>query len=1713
MGVSMKNKGFTLIELLAVLVLLAVISVITIPNVLTSLNNTKEQTLLRSADNLIKTAELKFLDSIFQGYHSTYEEGILTSGEELSFKGKTPDYLAINVNDEGRVSIAMWDNSINKCVVKGYNDNETRFEAAADYVECMSYAGTTIVVLFTQVTDTNPGVICSATETEDYANNSTCYVRSIEDLVQLSELAKTNNFSTKTIYLEANLDFENDISYINPNTTVFGDINGNSIVEPLKTELTTGAGFLPIGNNTINFSGIFNGNMNILQNLYINRNVSYVGLFGRILGATIEGLNINNYTITGTNYTGLIGYASTSSIVKGLNLLNGTVSGESYVGLVAGTFTSSGSLMTAVNVEGTVNGATYVGGAFGQGSGSPSFKNLVVNANVTGSDYVGGIGGNTYSTTYSGSLTNSVYVGGSVIDTDGIGYFGRVNGRGTLVNTYANENILVNDVKVSTSSTNGINTIENNLSYIAFYDGIVDTFVGGDEDLDGYYFDFNDSEELSTMKPSLPTFTNGLGTNEEPYLIENYTDFKNATYDLSKSYRLMIDLDLSLKNIYPFGNKNISFSGKFDGNGKTLSNLKIYGTNYSGFFGQTSGATVENLTVDNFEISGVDYVGFFGYPGANTTIKGLNLYDGTVIGNDYVGLLLGRGASTTLIFNTINIQGTVTGRNYVGGAGGHVTAASLKSLVVSADVTGLDNVGGIAGSLYASTNSGILHDSIYKSGTVTDTDGSGNYARISGYGGSLANNFANETILVNGITVASNTLNGTNIPATSLNHISVYEGVVDTFIGGDNDLDGYYFDYNGTGEIVAVKAQAPISMIGSGSIEDPYLVYNYNDLKRATYDITKSYKLMSNINLLNEKIYPFGSNKNVFSGVFDGNGYTLSNMVIYGTNRTGLFGQTSGATIENLTIDTFEISGVDYVGLFGYPGATTTVRGVNLYSGTVTGNDYVGLLLGRGASLTLIFNTINIQGTVTGRNYVGGAGGHVTAASLKSLVVSADVTGLDNVGGIAGSLYALSSSGILNDSIYKSGTVTDTDISGNYARISGQGGSLANNFANETILVNGITVASNTLNGTNIPAASLNHISVYEGVVDTFIGGDNDLDGYYFDYNGSGEIVAVKAQAPTPLSGSGTTIDPYLIYNYNDLKKASYDITKSYKLMSNINLLNEKIYPFGSNKNEFSGTFDGNGYTLSNMIIYGTNRTGLFGQTLGATVENLTVDTFTISGIDYVGLFGYPGATTTVKGLNLYNGTVTGNDYVGLLVGRGFYSTLVFNTINIQGTVTGRNYVGGAGGYVTAASLKSLVVSADVTGLDSVGGIVGNLYAISSSGIVNDSIYKEGTVTDTDNTGYFSRISGRGGSLSNNFANETILVNGVTVASNTLNGTNIPAASLNHISVYEGVVDTFIGGDNDLDGYYFDYNGSGEIVAVKAQAPTPLSGSGTTIDPYLIYNYNDLKKASYDITKSYKLMSNINLLNEKIYPFGSNKNEFSGTFDGNGYTLSNMIIYGTNRTGLFGQISGATVENITIDTFTISGIDYVGLFGYAAGNSIVKGLNLYNGTVTGNDNVGLLLGRAFYTSTLFEFINATGTATGNNYVGGIVGYNTGTVLNRIVFSGNVSGSSYVAGIIGYRSSGTNAGFVNRGGNITGTTYANRVTSYNGPTSAIANNTILVNGSTVTSSTLSSLHGQDKTPAELLLQSTYTAIGFNFTDTTPGTYIWRISGSDIWVERN
>ena len=129
---------------------------------------------------------------------------------------------------------------------------------------------------------------------------------------------------------------------------------------------------------------------------------------------------------------------------------------------------------------------------------------------------------------------------------------------------------------------------------------------------------------------------------------------------------------------------------------------------------------------------------------------------------------------------------------------------------------------------------------------------------------------------------------------------------------------------------------------------------------------------------------------------------------------------------------------------------------------------------------------------------------------------------------------------------------------------------------------------------------------------------------------------------------------------------------------------------------------------------------------------------------------------------------------------------------------------------------------------------------------------------------------------------------------------------------------------------------------------------------------------------------------------------FSGTFQGNGHTISGLTLTGSgNVRGLFRYIqTGATVQDLTV-TGTIHPNGHQDDLGLLAGSNAGRILNcIASGTVMGDNRIGGLVG---INETGGELVGCafSGSVTGKHSTAGVVGENRGT-LTRCSNSGSIN---------------------------------------------------------------------------------------------------------------
>jgi hypothetical protein len=331
------------------------------------------------------------------------------------------------------------------------------------------------------------------------------------------------------------------------------------------------------------------------------------------------------------------------------------------------------------------------------------------------------------------------------------------------------------------------------------------------------------------------------------------------------------------------------------------------------------------------------------------------------------------------------------------------------------------------------------------------------------------------------------------------------------------------------------------------------------------------------------------------------------------------------------------------------------------------------------------------------------------------------------------------------------------------------------------------------------------------------------------------------------------------------------------------------------------------------------------------------------------------------------------------------------------------------------------------------------------------------------------------------------------------------------------------------------------------------SGSGTVDDPYLITNKGQLKAVARCTNgniggvdgyngKYLKLTADLDLTGENWTPIGTEKHDgiynysFKGTFDGGGNSISNLTINSSlfMDIGLFGSVYGGTIKNIVLNNCQITNTIHNGRAGGIAGtmlNGLVSNCSSAgNVSVTSSDSTAAgIVGSVGSHSTIVACSNSATISSGsssavdNMAAGGIAGflwesstvqncYNAGNVsaqgstdniaggIVTEINSGNSVSNCYNVGAIAVSNTGfsycmTGAGIVGANeGSVTNSVWLD------GSAGAITcitvclfeRDTPCVGTATVTSS---------KSSSDMMLQSTYTGLGWDFSD------VWKMSAGE------
>jgi filamentous hemagglutinin family protein len=496
----------------------------------------------------------------------------------------------------------------------------------------------------------------------------------------------------------------------------------------------------------------------------------------------------------------------------------------------------------------------------------------------------------------------------------------------------------------------------------------------------------------------------------------------------------------------------------------------------------------------------------------------------------------------------------------------------------------------------------------------------------------------------------------------------------------------------------------------------------------------------------------------------------------------------------------------------------------------------------------------------------------------------------------------------------------------------------------------------------------------------------------------------VSFTTPTDYSSNitGTRTAWMLVNDVNQLQAMNTNLAGVYALGRDIDASATSSWnagagfvPIGTSATRFTGMLDGLNHTITGLSILrpSTDHVGLFGVAGtagvgGTTIRNVGLVDGNVSGNNRVGALlgwnvnaavsnsystGAVNGSANVGGLIGYNdgpvsrsyatGTVSGSNEVGGLIGTNYDS--VTNSY-AAGAVSGVNMVGGLVGTNINVVSRSYATGA-VNGVDQVGGLIG----LHLMGFVSQS-YASGAVSGSTKVG--GLVGSRNDPITQSFWDTQTSGTAVGVGSGSSTGvTGLTTAQMMQQA-------SFVGWNFTTDWWLSETN----------TRPFLRSEYSTTL-----VNAHQLQLMALDLNADYVLAADIDMseltrasglwnIATGFVPIGNVLYHFTGTFDGLNHTIHDLVI---NRPGE----------------------DLVGLFGYADGATI-SNVGLVGGDVTGFQTVGSLLAAGSSTTTVRNSY-ATGTVSGDSYVGGLIGATNGSV-NDSYATGAVSSASWVGGLIG-----------------------------------------------------------------------------------------------------
>ena len=504
----------------------------------------------------------------------------------------------------------------------------------------------------------------------------------------------------------------------------------------------------PIGNHSNIFKGNFNGNNHTVTGMKISGELDRVGLFGECkkfnVDSAIKNITVKDSVICGNKFVGAIVGSAEEINIENCRSIGNTINGETDVGGICGKIGgySVGKVSQCYNSS-KVTGRGRVGGIAGMGGIAENCLNTgeIMIINKAHKSAGGGIFGIFDDTTASASITACVNLGKVSGGESFGGIVGSTDSKSTghISNCYYNMDAITGGFDAGTALTAGqlCGALPEGLDSTIWKESGVDTSTAAATDTGsrfgiatGTYINLTKVAEIGETKTASVPVYNYVTTNGDDWdtytLITTAEEFaaigqnKNEA-KWSANYVLGNDIDVSGVQLSSIGDPGTPYTGKFSGDGHTISHVDMTKENdvySSGLFAQI-GYTQNQLS----ESGKVMLLAANGVIASNTEAGGIceSLSVGEIYGCSFTGTVKGYTAGGicgnvgqyTKISQCF-FAGDVQGKDSAAGICGYSPFKVIDHCISIAAVTSDEDCAGIVNSGdYGTTNCYFNNDVYY----------------------------------------------------------------------------------------------------------------------------------------------------------------------------------------------------------------------------------------------------------------------------------------------------------------------------------------------------------------------------------------------------------------------------------------------------------------------------------------------------------------------------------------------------------------------------------------------------------------------------------------------------------------------------------------------------------------------------------------------------------------------------------------------------------------------------------------------------------------------------------------------------------------------------------------------------------------------------------------------------------------------------------------